>query len=685
MAPDAPEPPVAPRRPHVLEKHGDRRVDDWYWLRNRDDPEVIAYLEAENAYTEAVLAHTKELRERLFQEIKGRIQETDSTAPAPKDGRWYYERTVEGLSYAIHCRRTGSEDAAAEEVLLDENALAEGHDFFSLGNFAVSPDHRLLAYSTDTTGGERYTLRVRDLERGDDLSDEIPDTYYGLAWASDNSTLFYTRPNEAMRPWQLWRHVVGTAADDDVCVYTEDDERFFVSVSRTRSGAYVVLQIGSMVTSESRVLQAESPEREFEIVDARRQGVEYAVEHRGDRFLVVTNDEAPNFRLLAAPVDARSRDSWEELVPNRDDVRLYAVDAFAGHLALHERADALSRIRVVDPDIADGPALEQPESVYTATPGTNLEFETSVLRFDYTSLVTPPSVFDYDVATGERVLRKQQPVLGGYDPARFATERAWASAEDGRRVPISLVYPRDRPRDGSGPLLLNGYGSYEASFDPVFRAHSLTLLERGFAIAIAHIRGGGELGRGWYERGKFEHKPNTFTDYIACAEHLVAEGWTSPRRLVARGRSAGGLLMGAVVNLRPELFGAVVAHVPFVDVLTTILDESLPLTVLEWEEWGNPNERRFYDVIKSYSPYDNVEAKSYPPMLVTAGLNDPRVSYWEPAKWVVKLRATKTGSNRLLLKTEMEVGHMGPSGRYDAWREEAFVQAFILDTLGLRE
>ena len=683
MPPDAPQPPVAPRRPTVLEKHGDRRVDDWYWLRNPDDPEVIAYLQAENAYTEAALAHTEGLQERLFEEIRGRIQETDSSALVPKDDHWYYERTVEGLSYVIHCRREGREDAP-EQVLIDENVLAEGHDYFALGAFQISPDHRLLAYSTDTTGGERYTLRIRDLESGDDLRDEIQNTYYGLAWASDSKTVFYTRPNEAMRPWQVWRHVVGTPADDDVCVHTEEDERFFVNVWRTRSGAFLVLGVGSAVTSEARVLDADRPDGEFRVVEPRRQDVEYSLEHRGDNFLLVTNDEAPNFRLVRTPVEDPGREAWQDLLPHRDDVRLDAVDAFAGHVAVYERVEGLRQIRVLDPETAEGDALEQPEEVYTVTPGANLEFETPSVRFDYTSLVTPPSTFDYDVETGERVLRKEQPVLG-YDRSQYATERVWATAPDGERVPISLVYRRDRPRDGSAPLLLYGYGSYEISADPIFRVYQLPLLERGFAFAIAHVRGGGEMGRRWYENGKFERKPNTFTDFIACAEQLVAERWTSPERLVARGGSAGGLLMGAVANLRPDLFGAIVAHVPFVDVVTTILDESLPLTVIEWEEWGNPNDRRFYEVMKSYSPYDNVEAKDYPPMLVIGGLNDPRVSYWEPAKWVAKLRATKTDANRLLLKTQMEVGHSGPSGRYDAWREEAFVQAFILDTLGVDE
>ena len=679
MKAPAASPPQAPRRPTVLRLHGDERIDDWYWLRDRDDPETLAYLEAENAYTEAMTAHTRELQELLYEEIRGRIQETDQSAPVPDHGHWYYRRTVAGQQYTIHCRRSGSAEAP-EQVLLDENELSAGFDYFRLGVLKASPDHSKLAYSTDTKGAERYTLRIRDAETGHDLPDEIPNTYYGLAWSSDSRTVFYTRPDDAMRPHELWRHVVGTDPAEDVLVHTEPDERFFLSVHRTRSGAFVVLELESMVTSEAWILDAEDSGGRFRVVEARRQGVEYSLDHRGESFLIVTNDQAPNFRLVEAPVEAPGRENWRELVPNRDDVRLIDVDAFAGHLALYERAEALRRIRVVDPLTAEGGPLAQPETVYTAMRGDNREFETGVLRFHYTSLVTPPTVIDHDVTTGKRTVVKQEPVLG-YEPERYTTERTWATAADGERVPMSIVYRRDRGRDG-GPALLGGYGSYEFSSDPVFASSRISLLDRGFLLAIAHVRGGGELGRRWYEDGKLERKPNTFTDFIAAAEHLVAEGWTSPEQLAARGGSAGGLLMGAAVNLRPELFGAVVAEVPFVDVVTTMLDQTLPLTVTEWEEWGNPNDRTFYELMKAYSPYDNVETKDYPPLLVTAGLNDSRVQYWEPAKWVAKLRATKTDSNPLLLRTRMETGHSGPSGRYERWREDAFVYAFVLDALG---
>ena len=681
-APQLGEPPVASRRPTRLEAHGDVRVDEWYWLRDRDDPDVIAYLEAENAYTEAATAHTQELRDRLFEEIRSRIEETDETVPARKGDHWYYRRTVEGLSYRIHCRRARSE-TAPEQVLLDENELAAGNDYFALGAFAERGDARLLAYAVDVTGGERFTLRIRDLDNGRDLPDEIANVYYGTAWANDDRTVYYTRPNETMRPWQLWRHRVGDDPAGDVCLYTEEDERFHLFLSKTRSEQYVVVTLQSAVTTELRVLAADDPDGEVRIVVPRVPDVEHALDHRGGSFLLLTSDGAPNFRLVEIPVETPERERWRELVGERDGVRLENVDAFEGHVVLTERADAVSRIRVLDPERSDERVLEQPEAAYAAAPGENHEFATDTLRFEYSSLVTPPSVFDEPLAEGTRTLRKQETVHG-YAPERFASERLWAEAADGERIPISIVYPRERPRDGSAPLLLYGYGSYESSIDPVFSSLRLSLLERGFAFAIAHVRGGGERGRRWYEDGKLERKTNTFTDFVACAEHLIDDGWTSPARLAIRGGSAGGLLMGAAVNMRPDLFGAVVAQVPFVDCVTTMLDDSLPLTVIEWEEWGDPkHDERFYRLLKSYSPYDNLEAKAYPPMLVTAGLNDPRVGFWEPAKWVAKLRALKTDENPLLLRTKLEAGHAGPSGRYDKWREEAFVYAFILDALGL--
>jgi len=699
-----PTPPAPARRPVELEAHGDVRIDDWYWLADKEDPAVIEHLVAENTYTEAVTAATADLRDQLFKEMVARIEETDLSVPARK-GQWlYYSRTVEGSSYGIHCRRpagTGDEAEGDEEVILDENILAEGHDYFAIGNLAISPDHRWLAYSTDTSGGERYTMRFRDLDNGDESTESLGDTSYGVAWANDNATVFFVRVDEAMRPHQLWRHQVGTDPSGDVLVYEEPDERYYLGVGRTKDDRYILCGLDSKVTSEVRVLSADDPGGQFTIIEPRRQGIEYSVDHdRGDpdkgrqgRFLIVTNDGAEDFRLMAAPDDAPGRASWTEVIPAREGIRLDAVDPFANHLVIYEREDGETRIRVIDAVTGVSTPVDQPETPSTVWGGANPEYDSTTLRYEYTSLVTPRSVFDLDLETGQLELRKRQPVLGDFDPNRYTTERRWARAEDGIRVPISLVYRTDLVTAGAGaPCLLYGYGSYEASMDPTFSSLRLSLLDRGFVFAIAHVRGGGEMGRRWYEDGKFLSKPNTFSDFVACARTLVDEGWTSPDRLVARGGSAGGLLMGAVANLAPDLFRAIVAEVPFVDCLTTILDDTLPLTVLEWEEWGNPVEDpEVYAVMKAYSPYDNVrsvdqdgEAVRYPDILATGGLSDPRVGFWEPAKWVAKLR-TANPENRVLLKTEMEAGHGGPSGRYDAWKDEAFVYAFILETLGLKE
>ncbi|MGQ0804596.1 MAG: S9 family peptidase [Actinomycetota bacterium] len=680
-------PPLAPRRPYVLRAHGDERVDDWYWLRDRDDPEVRGYLEAENAYTEAETAHLEDLRKQLYDEIVNRVQETDVSAPVHKGEFEYFTRTFEDRQYGVHCRTASRRD---EQTLLDENELAAGHEFFALGGFAVSPDQRLVAYSVDVTGAERYELRFRDLDTGADLADIVPDVYYGLAWANDNQTVFYTRPDDAMRPWQVWRHVLGTPADDDVLVRQEDDDRFYASVGRTRTDRFVVLSFESKLTSEAWLIDADAPDAPPRVVEPRVQGVEYHVEHHvsgehGDRLYVLTNaDGAHNFELMITPTTSPGRNGWRDMIPHRPDVRLEGVEAFAGHLVVSERAEGLERIVVHRLDDDTTHTIEMPDPVYSAWVGTNLEFETTTLRFGYTSLVAPVSSYDYGMDERTTTLVKRQPVRGGYEPEAYETHRVWATAPDGTRVPVSLVHRRGLRRDGSAPLLLYGYGSYEASMDPAFSSVRLSLLERGFVWAVAHVRGGGELGRDWYDQGKLANKTNTFTDFIASAEHLIAEGYTSPDRLVARGGSAGGLLMGAVVNARPDLFRAVVAEVPFVDCLTTILDETLPLTITEWEEWGNPVANAdIYRLMKSYSPYDNVEAKEYPALLVTGGLNDPRVQYWEPAKWVAKLRARKTDDHPLVLKMEMGAGHRGPSGRYDAWRDEAFVLAFVLDQVGL--
>lgn len=695
---NAPVPPDAPRRPHVLRAHGDERVDDWYWLRDRDDPAVIAYLEAENEYTEEALEHTEALQKELYAEIVNRVLETDVSAAAHR-GPWdYFVRTYEGSQYAVHGRRPrGAAVDVDEQILLDENALAAGADYFSLGGAAVSPDQRLLAYEVDFTGGERHELRIRDLETGADLDDRIPDTYYGLAWANDNRTLFYVRPDDAVRPHQVLRHTLGTPTSDDVVVFHDDDEYFFVNVERTLTGAFILLASDSKTTSEVWYIDADSPGDEPRLIARREPGIEYTVTHHtapaapegpGDRFVVLTNaDGASNFKLQVTPVETPDRSHWTDLVPHSPEIRLEYVDAFARHLVLSERTNGLERLRVLDlgdPDRSH--TIEMPDPVYSVWSGANMEFDTTTLRYDYTSLVNPVSSYDYDLVTRATALVKQQEVLGGYDPSAYTSARLWATAGDGTRIPISVVHRNDVALDGNAPALVYGYGSYEVSIEPSFSSVRLSLLDRGFVYAIAHIRGGGEMGRAWYEDGRLEHKANTFTDFIASAEALIDAGYTRADRLAARGASAGGLLMGAISNLRPDLFRVVVAQVPFVDAVTTMLDGSLPLTITEWEEWGNPVEDpEIYALMKSYSPYDNIEAKDYPALLVTGGLNDPRVQYWEPAKWVAKLRATKTGDSTLLLKTEMGAGHGGPSGRYDAWRDEALVLAFVLDQLDIKE
>jgi len=675
-----PQPPIARRRPKVLEAHGDRRVDPYYWLREKDNPEVIAYLEAENAYTDAVMAPTAPLQEKLYRETVGRVQETDTSAPVFHRGWWTYTRTVEGLDYEIYCRRPGSMEAA-EQALLDGNELAKGHKYFDLGYADRSPDESLLAYAVDFDGSERHELHFRDLSSGKDLSDIVAGVYYGAAWAADSKTFFYVRPDKAMRPYQVWRHVVGTPAEKDVLVLQEDDEHYELNVELTKSERYIVFSSASQVTGECRFLRSDAPDGQPQIVEPRRHGIEYSVEDQEDRFLILTNDGARDFRLMSAPVSSPSRASWTEVVPERPGVRLNAVDVHIRHVVLGQRSDGLQRLEVLDSATGGLHIVEQPDPTYTAFPGSSPVYDSQVMRFFYTSLTAPFSAVDYDMRTKERTVVKEQPVRGGYNRADYVTERQWAIAPDGVRVPISIVYRRGLEHHGANPALLNGYGAYELSSDPMFDPARLSLLDRGFVFAIAHVRGGGEMGRGWYEEGKFLHKTNTFTDFIACAERLVKLGLTTPERLAIRGRSAGGLLIGAVLNMRPDLFACAVAQVPFVDALTTMLDDKLPLTVNEFDEWGNPAELDFYRYMKAYSPYDNVHPAYYPALLVTAGLNDPRVSYWEPAKWVAKLRSSGQSERTLLLKTQMGSGHSGPSGRYESWREEAFVSAFVIDQI----
>lgn len=700
-------PPVAQKVPHERVHHGHTFVDDYEWLRDKESPEVVAYLEAENAWTDAQTAHLAPLRESIFEEIKSRTQETDMSVPARMGDWWYYARTVEGKQYGIQCRApiTNADDwtppevapgvdLPGEQVLLDGNVEAEGHEFFSIGAFSISQDGTLLAYSTDVVGDERYTLRFKNLETGELLADEIAGTAPGATWALDHSHVFYQTVDESWRPDTVWRHKLGTPRDEDVKVFHEPDERYWVSIGSTRSEKYLMIWVGSKITTEGWILESDNPTGDFRVLLPRREGVEYGAEHAviggRDRLLIMHNDvdpatgeKAENFVLAEAPVDDPS--SMRTLVEHRHDVRLEDVEAFEGHLVLGYRREALTRVAVwplTDDGYGELTELEFDEELFAVGPGGNPEWKQPVLRLGFTSFITPTRVYDYVVGTGELRLRKEQPVLGDFDPARYEQRREWATAEDGTRIPLSVVQRKDLA-DGPAPTLLYGYGSYEASIDPGFSVARLSLLDRGMVFVVAHVRGGGEMGRHWYENGKTLTKKNTFTDFVACARHLIDEGVTSPDRLVADGGSAGGLLMGAVANIAPELFAGILANVPFVDPLTSILDPSLPLTVIEWDEWGNPLEDpAVYEYMRSYSPYENVEAKDYPAILAITSINDTRVLYVEPAKWVAKLRATKTGDSQLLLKTEMSAGHGGVSGRYEKWREVAFEFAWVLETSG---
>jgi oligopeptidase B len=708
-------PPVARRIPSERTHHGDTVIDDYAWLADKDDPETLRYLEAENAYTAAMTAGQAGLRDTIFGEIKGRTKETDLSVPVRKDGWWYYSRTVEGKQYPVYCRRAvqPGEDAPpttgdgtplpGEKILLDGNEVAGDSPFFSLGAFTVSPDGRLLAYSTDFAGDERFTLRIKNLETGETAADEIPGTFYDCAWSADGSALFYLTVDDAWRPYRVWRHQVGTPAADDVIVIEEPDQRFNVGVRLTRSQRYLAISISSSLTSEVWLLDAATPAASPRLVLPRRQGVEYSVEHQAGpdgtgRLLILHNDGALNFELAEVPLGGPVAGDGEAespladpaglatVIAHRDDTRLLSVDAFAGHLVVYFRRDGLTGLRILRADGGEQD-IAFPEPVYQVYPGPNPEYAAREFRLHYTSLATPDSVFDADTSTGELTLRKRKPVLAlhgtaGYDPADYEQRREWAVAADGTRVPISLICRKGTPRDGSAALLLYGYGSYEISMDPGFSIPRLSLLDRGFVYAIAHVRGGGEMGRHWYDDGKQLRKTHTFTDFVACAEHLVAQGWTRPDRLIARGGSAGGLLMGAVANLAPQDFGGIVAQVPFVDALTSILDPSLPLTVPEWEEWGDPlHDPAAYAYIKGYTPYENVRDQVYPPILAVTSLHDTRVLFREPAKWIARLRATGRGGP-FLLKTEMAAGHGGRSGRYDAWREEALILAWIVTTAG---
>ncbi len=677
--------------------HGDRRVDHYGWLRDKKSREVIAYLEAENAYTDAVLKPTEGFQEKLYQEMLGRILQTDLSVPYRLRGHLYFTRTEKGKQYALHCRRREAE-GSPEELLLDLNQLAAGHSFLGLGSFDVSDDNHLLAYSLDTNGFRQYTLQVKDLRTGETLPERI-ERVTSVAWASDNCTFFYTVEDETTkRSHRLYRHVLG-ASGADTLLYEERDERFRLEVERTRSDAFLLLTIASHTASEVRFLRADQPSGELQLIAAREDNHEYYAGHHpgpvgdatGGVFYIRTNSGGRTFRLVTVPVAEPRREFWRETIPNRAEVMLAGAEVFQTHLVLFEREGGLPYLRIVEltatvPNaLAASHRIEFTEPAYNASIGENPEFNASHVRFQYESFITPRSIFDYDVKTRERTLRKQQPVLGGYDPSQYVSERLHAATADGTRVPLSVVYRRDTPRDGTAPLLLYGYGSYGISVPVNFNSNRLSLLNRGFIYAVAHIRGGGELGKPWHDAGRMNQKRNTFTDFVAAAEHLIAQRYTSPEKLVIEGGSAGGLLMGAVANMRPDLFRIVIGHVPFVDVLNTMLDASLPLTVGEYEEWGHPQIADDYFYLKTYCPYTNLERKTYPAMLLKTGLNDSQVMYWEPAKYIAKLRTLKTDSNALLLKTNMGAGHGGASGRYDYLREIALDYAFLLTRLGIKE
>lgn len=677
----AQDPPVARMIPKVDTLHGDIRTDNYFWLREKTNPEVIAYLEAENAWTERQTAHTADLRERLYQEMLGRIKETDAAVPYRDRGWWYYTRTEQGKAYPIFCRKRGSLDAP-EEVYFDQNLAAAGKRFHALGGMDVSPDGRWLLVLEDTTAFREYTLSVKDLETGQ-VVDQIAGVWNGTAWANDNRTFFYMTADSAKRGNTVWRHVVGSPREADARVFQEDDVLNNVGIQRSRSGKYVFISADGFTSSEWRMIPTATPTLAPRVIAPRRAGVEYTVEHAGDFFLIYTNDRATNFRLVRAPERDPSPANWRDWLPHREDVFVEGVDAFRKFVVVSERTAGLRRLRVSDREGRGVHYVTFPEEAYGVFPSANVEFDTENFRFAYSSLQTPNSVYDYNLRTRERELRKRQEIPSGYDPSRYEVRRLLAPAPDGTRVPVSVLAPRGVRLDGSNPLLLYAYGSYGAIIEPTFNSAVLSLVDRGFVYAIAHIRGGQEMGRRWYDDGKMLRKRNTFTDYIAVAEELVRLGYSSPERLVANGGSAGGLLMGAVANLRPDLFRAIVADVPFVDVINTMLDASLPLTAQEWEQWGNPHKEDEYRYMLSYSPYDNVAPRSYPWLLVTTSLNDSQVMYWEPAKWVARLRASKTDGNPLLLKTNMAGGHGGSSGRYDRLREAAFRYAFMLDAVGL--
>ncbi|SOC81163.1 oligopeptidase B [Salinimicrobium sediminis] len=681
---------IAPRArkvPVELEKHGDIRIDNYFWLRERENPEVLDYLTQENLYNEQMTAHTKELQENLFQEVKGRIKEDDSSVPYKLNGYWYITRFEKGKDYPIYSRKKESLDAP-EEILFDVNKMAKGHDYYKLSGLSVSPNNKLISYAVDTVSRRKYTLYIKNLETGEVYSEKIRNTTGGATWANDNKTLFYARKDEeTLRSNKIFKHRLGTKAKDDELVYLEEDETFHTYVYNSKSKRYIIIGSDSTLTSEYRVLSADDPHGEFKVIQPRIRGLEYSIAHYRECFYILTNkDGATNFKLMKAPVYNPSIENWEEVIPHREEVLLEDIDLFRDYLVVSERSNGLNKIHIRRWDGTDSYFLPFENETYTAFTGTNPDFDTEILRYTYNSLITPTQVVDFNMRTREKDVKKELEVLGGkFKKENYVSDRIWATAQDGTKIPMTLVHRKELKRDGTNPVLQYAYGSYGSTIDPYFSNVRLSLLDRGFIFVIAHVRGGEYLGRQWYEDGKLLKKKNTFTDFIDCTLHLIKENYTSADHMYASGGSAGGLLMGVVANMAPQLYKGIIASVPFVDVVTTMLDETIPLTTGEYDEWGNPNDPVFYHYMKSYSPYDNVVAQDYPNMLVTTGLHDSQVQYWEPAKWVAKLRELKTDNNILLFHTNMDAGHGGASGRFEALREVAEEYAFLLDLEGIHE
>lgn len=675
--------PVANKVPKDLTIHGDTRTDNYYWLNERENPEVISYLNSENTYKDEMMSHTKDFQDKLFEEMKGRIKEEDQSVPYKDNGYYYITRYQEGQEYPIYSRKKGHLEAV-EEIMLNVNELAKDFSYFNVGSRSVSPNNELLAYGEDTLSRRIYTIRFKNLATGEMLEDRIPNTTGGAIWANDNQHIFYAVKDETLRPVKIFRHRLGTPSTDDVLVYEEQDDTFSAFVYKTKSKKYIVIGAYQTLSQEYQVLNADDPTGTFRMIQPRERGLEYGIAHYGDKFYIRTNLNALNFRLMSTPEEATTKENWEEVIPHRKDVLFEGMDIFKDYLVLSERKNGITQLRV-RPWQGKEHYIDFGEDAYLAYTSTNPEFDTETLRIGYQSMTTPNTTYDYNMSTKNMELLKQQPVLGGFSSDDYVSERLYAKARDGVTVPISIVYHKDFKKDGTQPLLLYGYGSYGASMDPYFSSARLSLLNRGFAFAIAHIRGGEEMGRHWYDDGKLMNKKNTFYDFIDCGEYLIAEKYAAKDQLYAQGGSAGGLLMGAVMNMRPDLWKGIVAAVPFVDVITTMLDESIPLTTGEYDEWGNPNDKASYDYILSYSPYDQVEAKDYPAMLVTTGLHDSQVQYWEPAKWVAKLREMKTDKNPLLLYTNMDAGHGGSSGRFARLKEVALQYSFFLDLAGKNE